>query len=175
MNLGWPAEIVLILIFQMRPHQGRVECIVDASFSNAFNRTGIGLCIHDDEGVFILAKSIPLPFRYSVNVGEALGLYHALEWLSDMRFDNVDFALDSKITMDAFNHPSPDVIEFGLIISACRRLFSSQFTNSKVEFTRRQANEVAHVLARAATLLASPTTYSIVPRCIEHLIINEML
>lgn len=92
-----------------------------------------------------------------------------------MRFDNVDFALDSKITVDAFNHPHPDVTEFGLIISACRRLLSSQFTNSKVEFTLRQANEVAHVLAGAAPLLASPTTYSIVPCCIEHLIINEML
>jgi len=108
-------------------------------------------------------------------MGEALGLYYVLEWLSDKRFDNVDFKLESKITMDAFNHPRPDVTEFGLIISACRRLFSSQFTNSKVEFTQRQANEVAHVLAGAATLLASPTTYFIVPRCIEHLIINEML
>lgn len=60
-----------------RPHQGRVKCNVDAFFSNALNRTGIGLCIRDDEGVFILAKSIPLPFLHSVNVGEALGLYYA--------------------------------------------------------------------------------------------------
>ena len=47
--------------------------------------------------------------------------------------------------------------------------------NSKVEFNRRQANEVAHALVGVATLLASPTTYTIVPRCIEQLIINEML
>jgi len=92
-----------------------------------------------------------------------------------MRFDNVDFALDFKITVDAFHHPRPDISEFGLIISACTKLFSLKFTNYKVEFTRWQINEVAHVLAGAATLLASPTTYSIVPHCIEYLIINQML
>jgi len=53
-----------------------------------------------------------------------------------MRFDNVDFALDFKITVDAFHHPRPDISEFGLIISACTKLFSLKFTNYKVEFTR---------------------------------------
>jgi len=50
-----------------RPHQGKVKCNVGSSFSNALNRTGIGLYIRDDEGVFILAKSIPLPFLHYVN------------------------------------------------------------------------------------------------------------
>jgi len=127
-----------------------------------------------EEATFVLAKCIPLSILHTVNVGEALGLYYALEWLSDMRFDNVDFALDSKTTVDTFNHTRPDIIEFGLVISACRSMFRSKFTNSKVEFNRRQANEVAHALTGVAALLASLTIYSIVPRCIEHLI-NEML
>jgi len=131
------------------------------------------MCIRDEEGTFVLAKCIPLSILHTVNVGEALGLYYALEWLSDMRFDNVDFALDSKTIVDAFNHTRPYITEFGLIISACRSMFRLKFTNSKVEFHRRQANEVAHALAAVAALLASPTTYTIVPRCIEHLIMNE--
>lgn len=98
---------------------------------------------------------------HTVHVGEA------------MMFDNVDFALDSKTTVDAFNKTRPDVSEFGFIISACRSLFNLHFTNSKVEFNRRQANEVAHTLAGVATLLASSTTYSYVPRCIEHLILKK--
>jgi len=48
-------------------------------------------------------------------------------------------------------------------------------SNSRVEFVRRQANEVAHVLAREVTLLVSPTIYFHIPNCIEPLIINEML
>jgi len=158
-----------------RSHQGRFKYNIDAAFLNELNITGLGMCIRDEGGVFVLAKAIPLPVRHTVHVGEAMGLYYALEWLSDLRFNNVDFALDSKTTVDAFNKPHPDVSEFGLIISACRSLFDLHFTNSKVDFNRRQANEVAHTLAGVATLLASPTTYSYVPRCIEHLIINEML
>jgi len=44
-----------------------------------------------------------------------------------------------------------------------------------VEFVKRQVNEVAHVLAGEATLLASPAIYFLIPECIEYLIINEML
>jgi len=44
-----------------------------------------------------------------------------------------------------------------------------------VEFVRRQANAVAHALAREAMFLASPAIYSDILDCIESLIINEML
>jgi len=39
----------------------------------------------------------------------------------------------------------------------------------------QQAIEVAHTLVEFATLSASPTTYYIIPRCIEQLLSNEML
>jgi len=104
-----------------------------------------------------------------------LALHHAMEWLSDMSFDFMDFCSDSKSIVDAFNQNRVDVTETCHILSACRLLFSSYFTNSKVEFSRRQANEAAHTLAGVATLSASPTIYYRVPRCIEQIIINEML
>jgi len=65
--------------------------------------------------------------------------------------------------------------EFGCIITSCRSLFCNFFSNSRVEFVRRQANEVVHALAREATSLASPAIYYDIPTCIETLIINEML
>jgi ribonuclease HI len=119
-----------------RPSQGRFKCNVDAGFSVASNRTCIGICVRDDEGAFVLAKTISFDVIHSVHVGEALGLYHAMEWLSDMLFDNVDFETDSKITHDAFHAHKDDVSEFGHIIAACQYLFTNQFTNSRVEFTR---------------------------------------
>jgi ribonuclease HI len=157
------------------PSRGRVKCNMDAAFSEQLNRTGIGVCIRDEFGTFILAKIIPISPKLSVDTGEALALYHALEWLSDMAFDSVDFCSDSKSIIDAFNQSRMDVTETGHILSACRHLFQAHFTNSKVEFNRRQANEVAHTLAGVATLSASPKVYYHIPRCIEHIIINEML
>jgi len=41
--------------------------------------------------------------KHTVEVAEALGLFYALEWLVDKQFDTMDFVVDSKITLDAFN------------------------------------------------------------------------
>jgi ribonuclease HI len=157
------------------PSAGRFKCNVDAAFSDHFKRTGIGICVRDDSGTFVLAKVHQFNHIYPVAIGEALGLYHALQWMKDMQFDHVDFEVDSKITRDAFHSRTTDVSEFGNIIGACRDLFSTSFTNSRVEFIRRQANAAAHALAREATSLASPNIYYDIPFCIETIIINEML
>jgi len=107
----------------------------------------------------VLAKTMNLAAVHAVDVGEALCLYHALERLSGMHFDIVDFEVDSRTTQMAFYARKDDVSEFGNVIKACRNIFSTKITNSRVEFIRKQANEVAHVLAGEATLLVSPTSY----------------
>jgi len=157
------------------PSSERYKCNVDAAFSERFQRTGLGICIRDESGTFVLAKVLQFGQIYSVPIGEAFGLYHAIQWLQDMRFDNINFELDSKITRDAFHSRTVDVTEFGTIIGACQHLFSFSFTNSRVEFIRRQTNAAAHALAREATSLASLTIYYAIPHCIETIIINEML
>lgn len=63
-----------------------------------------------------MAKTLSFSPKCSISVGEALSLFHALQWLSDMQIDNVDFALDSKITTDALQHYRVDVTEFGQVI-----------------------------------------------------------
>ena len=80
----------------------------------------------------------------------------------------MDFETDSKLTVYAFLSTRNDLSEFGCIISSCRSLFNTLFSNSRVE-------AVAHALAREATSLASPAVYFDIPECIETLIINEML
>lgn len=61
--------------------------------------------------------------------------------------------------MGAFHQNRVDVTETDRILSACRQMFTTHFTKSKVEFSRRQANEVAHTLTGVATLSASLVTY----------------
>jgi len=157
------------------PAAGRYTCNIDAAFSSQANRTAIGICVRDAEGTFVLAKTMTYPCNVQVDVGEALGLHTTLQWLSDMQIDNVDFETDSKLIADAFLSTRNDLSEFGCIISSCHSLFSFFFSNSRVEFIRRQANMVAHALAKEAMSLASPAVYFEIPNCIETLIINEML
>lgn len=68
-----------------------------------------------------------------------------------------------------------DITEFGNIIDECREQLFSSFTNSRVEFIRREANMAARVLTREAISLVSPTLYYAIPQCIESIIINEIL
>jgi len=59
----------------LKPSPGRFKCNVDASFSHAQNRVGIGMCIRDDECHFVPAKTEWMTPLLDVDLGEALGLY----------------------------------------------------------------------------------------------------
>jgi hypothetical protein len=67
-----------------------LKCNIDASFSDSLNRTGVGMCIRDAEGLFVLAKTLHFSPKCSVPLGEALGLFSALQWLRDSGLDHVD-------------------------------------------------------------------------------------
>lgn len=77
-------------------NRGRFKCNIDASFSAFTNRLGIEMCIRDKEGRFVFAKTMWFIPIYLVDVGEAFGLYHAIQWIHDLRLPNVDFEVDSK-------------------------------------------------------------------------------
>jgi ribonuclease HI len=85
----------------------------------------------------VLAKTAWFSPLCDVAIGEAVSLHTTLEWVSDLQFDNVDFALDSKKVVDSFHTCVVDNSEFGCIINACRQLFYDRFQNSHVEFNRR--------------------------------------
>jgi hypothetical protein len=64
--------------------------------------------------------------------------------------------------------------EFGQVMTTTRRLFNSSFTNSRVEFNKRQVNGVAHALAPVVPYSVSPAIYIDVPPCIEQFIANDI-
>jgi ribonuclease HI len=158
----------------MRPDVGRLKCNVDAAFSQSANRIGIGLCIRDSAGDLVQARTLLISPVCAVDVSEALGLNHAMRWAAELCLDGVDFCLDSKVVVDEFNGAVNTITDLGSIVADCRQLFTSSFHNSKVEFSRRQANRVAHELAKAALLQAGSHTFDDVPPCIYDLFYNEM-
>nr|ABD28710.1 Polynucleotidyl transferase, Ribonuclease H fold [Medicago truncatula] len=158
-----------------KPKSGRLKCNVDASFSTSSNKVGIGMCIRDSEGNHVRSKTMWFSPLCPVNIGEALGLYHATRWINELQLTNVDFEVDSKTIADYFNKARGDNTEFGSIMENTIQFCNIFLTNSHVEFTRRQANEVAHELAKAATLGPSFHIFDESPTCISDLIFNEMI
>ncbi|MCI30906.1 replication protein A 70 kDa dna-binding subunit [Trifolium medium] len=133
------------------------------------------MCIRDEFGAFVLARYDQFTPVCAVHIGEALGLLSTLAWVHKLNLGSVDFELDSKKIVGMFHARTQDAIEFGVIISHCKSLFSNYYSNSSVEFVRQQANEVAHSLAKAATFTASPQVIVDIPHCIEYILINDML
>jgi len=57
------------------------KCNLDVSFTQALNRVGISVCIRDDQGCFVLAKTEWMTPLIDVDLGEALGLLSAMYWV----------------------------------------------------------------------------------------------
>ncbi|WJX95855.1 hypothetical protein P8452_77124 [Trifolium repens] len=119
-----------------KPLPDRFKCNIDASFEGT--KVGIGMCVRDEAGAFISAKT---------------------ECFFSPRFSS----------------SRPDATEFGDIIKNCKSCLSHFYNDSSVEFIRRQANEVAHNLAKVALFSASSQVLVDIPHCIEHILLNEML
>lgn len=75
--------------------------------------------------------------------------------------------------VDSLNMHTIGLSNFHVILAKCR-VNLSIIPNSKVSFVRRQANQVAHSLARASTFYACNHVLNIVPTCTTSLIRNEI-
>lgn len=51
---------------------GRYKCNIDASFSSSLNMVGLGMCIRNDVGEFVLAKTVWFAPLCDVDVEEVV-------------------------------------------------------------------------------------------------------
>jgi len=97
----------------------------------------------------MLAKITQFSPLRDVDVSEVMSPYTTFDWaakLAKLRFDSVDFLLDSKKIVDSFRTCIDNVTEFGCIIYVCKLLFQNNFQNPCIEFS--QSNNVTHKLPR---------------------------
>ncbi|GAU45652.1 hypothetical protein TSUD_400890 [Trifolium subterraneum] len=156
-----------------KPALDWVKCNVDAAFVAGSGRTSVGLCFCDNSGHFMAGLTQWQQTVISSVEGEAWALLLAMEEARHRGLDRVQFESDSKVLIEAIHMQRRGNSEFLSIVHDILSLMSS-FINFEVKFVRRQANLVAHTLARAANSWASFHRFENIPFCIEHLIFNEM-
>ncbi|GAU34839.1 hypothetical protein TSUD_259190 [Trifolium subterraneum] len=156
-----------------KPQLPWLKCNVDAGFHQQLGRTSVGWCVRDARGSFVLAGSSWINCRCSVTEGEALAVLAAMKELHERGYSNVIFETDSQIVANSISSNRSGVSEFSSVVSTIRRMLSIR-NDFKVKSIRRQANMVAHTLARAAVSWPSRCTFDLLPTCIELLIDNEM-
>jgi ribonuclease HI len=122
--------------------------------------------LRDAHGGFKLAGSNIVPTTFSVIEGEAMALMEAMEEVIHRGFPYVIFESDSKLVVDAIYSGQSGVSEFSLLISHIQSLLRLH-NYFEVKYVRRQANKVAHYLARAAFSISRRRVFDSVPPCIE--------
>ncbi|GAU46827.1 hypothetical protein TSUD_100450 [Trifolium subterraneum] len=156
-----------------KPALGWVKCNVDVAFVSGSERTSVRLCFRDSSGQFMAGMTQWQQTVISSVEGEACALLLAREEARHRGMDRVQFESDSKVLIEVIHMKRRGNSEFLSIVQDILSLMSS-FLNFEVKFVRRQANSVAHTLARAANSWDSFHRFENIPLCIEHLLVNEM-
>jgi ribonuclease HI len=156
-----------------KPRDGWMKCNVDAGFHTQRNTTNRGWCIRDGNGRFICAGTAWDYGTYSTIEAEALALKEAVQAAIQMNMEKVIFESDSQLVVQAIHANYGGQSEFSLLISSIKSLLVPHY-NFEVKFVKRQANSVAHLLAKAANSWSRHCFFNLIPRCIEQQLFNEM-
>ncbi|GAU34295.1 hypothetical protein TSUD_20010 [Trifolium subterraneum] len=156
-----------------KPALDWVKCNVDVAFVSGFGRTSMRFCFRDNSGHFMAGMTQCQQTVISSVEGETWALLLAMEEARHRGLNRVQFESDSKVLIEVIHMKRRGNSEFLSIVHDILSLMSS-FINFEVKFVRRQANLVAHILARAANSWASFHRFENIPFCIERLVFNEM-
>ena len=99
------------------------------------------------QGRSCLARNLRKQGEISVFEAEAVGVLEALIWVYELNIQNVIIETDSMLTVQAINKHSENLLEVGNVLRECCSLLSTR-QDISISFVRKQANNVAHMLAR---------------------------
>jgi ribonuclease HI len=133
----------------VKPPPSSLKCNVDCALFNNNTITELDICFRDSSGTLRYGLSKYSLYTSSHSEAEALSFLEALTFAVNQGMESVIFESDCKLVVDATISTSSPLNEFGDIISRCKTLLPSH-SNYYVSYVRRQANRVAHNIARAA-------------------------
>ena len=113
------------------------------------------------------------PLPSSVFEAECIGVREALSWLQSYRDWKVVVETDSLLTASALCTGRNNLLEVGHVIDQCRMLLHS-LPGVCVKHVRKQANKVAHSLARIPCLLNCFIIFSSPPTHLVETVLRDL-
>lgn len=152
------------------PPQGLVVKInVDASFFSSCSQTGLGMVARDSDRECLALRTLVRHGLMSVDEGEAWGVSEALRWAVNLGLTDVIIETDSQRARNAVACPDSDASLFGDFIEVCRKILLEQ-PRYVVCWVCRNANMVAHVLARNSRDFESSSYWVELPEFVDGLL-----
>jgi ribonuclease HI len=144
------AEGSNICKFWKPPHVGFGKVNWDASLNLNSGMVGMGCVIRNEEGVVIGAKCSSCKAFVDPLCAEAMAALCAMEFCCDMGFVNIESEGDSLQVIKGLCRPDFSLDRIRHFMDAIKQKIS-RFSVCKWSHYCREANEVAHLLARKAS------------------------
>ena len=104
--------------------------------------------IWDEIGNYVAAKNEIFVGPLEPDLAEGMCCKEALSWVKNLGFIKVVIELDAQQLIQALHNSDRDYSYFGALVNDCK-ILSKDLSECSFVFTKRLANHVAHVLARA--------------------------
>ena len=127
--------------------QGMLKVNVDASVFPQSEIFSVGMVVRDHNGMFIAAKVMSLPRPGTILEAESIGVREALSWIMQRGDEQGIIESDSLLTIRALQGKKKYLLEVGHVVDSCKSLIQS-ILGFVFSYVRKQANKVAHDLAR---------------------------
>jgi ribonuclease HI len=156
-----------------KPEVGKIKVNVDASFYRDDLAGAVSAVIRDVQGKFLAASSIYVPNISSAATAEALAMREGLALVNHYGGTHVIMESDLE-TINACNGDEAWWGEESAIFADCVDL-ASHIERVEYGHCHREANEVAHELARACYADRNSCNWLVEPpRFIIHMLINDV-
>lgn len=136
-----------IMVHWKPPEAGALKVNADASVFTGSLSYSVGMVLRDHTGGFCKARNLRKNGEVSVFEAETEGVLAAIRWVMELCISNVAVESDSMLTVQALRNGTQNFLEVGNILQESRILLESR-PDIVVSFVKKQANKVAHLLAR---------------------------
>lgn len=141
---------------------GSLKINVDASVLDNADSFSVGMVIRNHQGTFIRGRTMKFNGRVQVLEAELVGILEAIRWSAEFQRHTITIESDSLCSVQAIKGRDQNQLEAGLLVDQCRDMLKSREWVS-LSFVKKQANRVAHLLARLPCTLNSFTDLSSPP------------
>ena len=131
------------------PPQGWFKANVDGAIFKETNKAGIGVVVRDSQGWVLATLLEKVEGVQDAEVIEALAIRRAIRFAIETRFNCVIIESDSLLVVKTVQDTDEITCHIGSIIDDVKHL-SKAMKSCEFHHTKREANQVAHTLARNA-------------------------
>ena len=156
------------------PEVDQLKINVDAALTTGQNSYAVGMVIRNHHSQYKAGKIMRFAGMVSVLEAELKGILEAILWAQEIAGCSVTIESDSLISTNAINHGHDSSLEAEDLVQQCQEVLSNN-SRISVRHVKKQANKVAHNLARVPCERNCFIVFSSPPSCLLGTLLSDAL